>query len=130
MNVDAILARIVTGHPPTHEEMGFLLPELERRKVLIADTPQHCCKRIACFYQFRGRHFLWVGAHLGYRRTGRIKVPASAVPTANLPAGFVALTRCRQCGDSFVLWLEPVGRTIIIQRRPPPIWTELAGPDV
>jgi hypothetical protein len=124
-NVDAILGRIGTENPPTHREMGFLLPELERRKVLIADTPQHCCKRIACFYQFRGQQYLWVGAHLGYGHTGKIKLPESAVPTANLPAGFVALTRCRQCGDSFVLWLDP-GRTIVIQRRPAPIWTEVA----
>src|SRR5215212_4380582 len=107
-NVDAILARIGTAHPPTYEDMGFLLPELERRKVLIADSPGYCCgnKRIACSYQFRGERFLWVCAHIGYGEAGKTKVPALAVPSAVLPVGLVAITRCRQCGHGWALTLD------------------------
>jgi hypothetical protein len=129
VNVDAILARIDTEHAPTHEEMGFLLPELERRKVLIADAPGHCCgsKRIACFYQFRGKQFLWVCAHIGYGQAGKVKVPALAVPTAVLPVGLVAITRCRQCGHGWALTLDPERTSITSNKLPPPIWAEVAG---
>jgi len=125
VNVNTILARIGTEHPPTYTEMGFLLPELERRKILIADTPQFCCgKRIACFYRFRDQQFLWACAHHGYGQEGKIKVPAAAILTAPLPIGVAIITWCRRCGDSFFLVVEP-DRTVNIHRQQPPIWTQV-----
>jgi hypothetical protein len=93
---------------------------------LIADTPQYCHgNRITCFYQFRGKQYVWFCAHLGYGQTGKIKVPAKAARTADLFAGLIALTRCRKCGDSFHFCMEP-DRTIWPLREPPPTFAEVA----
>jgi hypothetical protein len=129
VNVDDILARIDSEQPPTYTEMGVLLPELEQRNVLIADTPEYCHgKRLACFYQFRGQQFLWICAHVGYGQAGKVKVPAAAVSTAYLPVGIVALTTCKRCGHGYLLAND---RThITVSKQPRPIWTEVAGPDM
>lgn len=120
--MDAILAHIDSA---TSAEMGYLLPELERRKILVADTPLYCHgNRITCFYRFRGQQFLWACAHIGHDQTGRIKVPARAAATAALQTGLIALTRCRRCGDGFALIME-TDRSITPHRGPSPTFTEV-----
>jgi hypothetical protein len=128
VNVDAILTRIDTEQKATYAEMGFLLPELERKRKLIADTPQYCHgDRIACFYQFRGRQYVWFCAHVSYGQDGRIKIPAKAVRTADMPVGWFAVTRCRRCGDSFHFFMQQ-DRTIMRHRDVPSTFAQVADP--
>ena len=75
-----ILARIDAGLPASHEELGYLLPELEQRGRIKAKMVQRCCNKIfARICHFRGRELLWVGGQLGYAQTGIVKVPPRAV---------------------------------------------------
>ena len=73
MTMDAldILARLDADQPVTFRELGYLLPELERRRHLkVERAERHCNKIFARSYRYRGRQFLWVGPHLGNYETG------------------------------------------------------------
>jgi hypothetical protein len=101
-----ILARIDDGQPVTHEELGYLLPELERRgHIKVERVERHCKKIFARTYRYRGRQFLWAGGHLGNYQTGIAPVPAAAceiTPDLKTPT-FLAVTTCRKCRCGLVL---------------------------
>lgn len=126
MDIEKILSKLDAGEKISHAEWGELLPELARRKTLIADTPQYCCgKLLTCFYKFRGKQqFLWVAGHVGHDQAGRTKVPARAASTAKMAAGFITVTRCRQCGDSFILVME-ADRSISVRRGESPTFARV-----
>jgi hypothetical protein len=117
-----ILARIDGGQPATGQELGYLLPELERRGHIKVEMVERCCKKISArIYRYRGRQFLWVGGHLGNYPTGIAPVPAVAgaiTPDLKTPT-FLAITTCRKCGCGLVLILESP-MTIRIVPGPPP----------
>jgi hypothetical protein len=117
-----ILARIDCGQPVTPQEIGYLLPELERRGRIKVETVERCCKKIfARIYRYRGRQVLWVGAHLGNYQTGIAQAPAAAFeiqPNLKTPT-FLAVTTCRKCRRGLVLALDsPI--TITVIPSPPP----------
>jgi hypothetical protein len=122
-----ILARIDAGQPATSKELGYLLPELERRGHLKVERVECCCKKIfARAYRYRGRQFLWVGAHLGNYESGIAAVKASAMeitPNIQTPT-FLAVTTCKKCRRGLVLFLESP-MTIRIVPGPPPTFTRL-----
>jgi hypothetical protein len=117
-----ILARLDGGQPVTGEELGYLLPEFERRGHIKVDMVQRCCKKIfARAYRYRGRQFLWVGGHLGNYQTGIAPVPAVAgeiTPGLKLPL-FLAITTCRKCRRGLVLVLESPMTITVIPGAPP-----------
>jgi hypothetical protein len=124
-----ILERWDTGELISYEELGFLLPYLARKKQLVADTPQWChTTLITCFYHLRGVQFVWAAAHQAQDQDGRrIKLSAKALPTAQIPVGWFAVTRCRDCGDGFHLIMKP-DRSISILRGSAPTFAKLAEP--
>jgi hypothetical protein len=75
-----ILARFDAGQPVTPRELGYLLPELERRGHLeVWRTERHCNRVFARSYRYGGRQFLWVGPHLGNYEYGIAQVKAAAM---------------------------------------------------
>jgi hypothetical protein len=122
-----ILARIDAGEPATARELGYLLPELERRRLLKVERVERCCERIfARSYRYRGRQFLWVGPHLGNYESGIAQVKAAAfelTPAIQTPT-FLAVTTCRKCRRGLVLFLE-YPMTIRIVPGPPPTFTKV-----
>ena len=122
-----ILARIDAGQPATGQELGYLLPELERRGHLKVERVERCCERIfARSYRYRGRQFLWVGPHLGNYESGIAQVKAAAfelTPAIQTPT-FLAVTTCRKCRRGLVLFLE-YPMTIRIVPGPPPTFTKV-----
>ena len=129
MDVTAILARIDAGKQVTCAELGYLLPELERRGAIDVEMAARCCKKIfARIYRYRGKQLLWVGRHRGYYPDGIGLVPALAgviTPDMVTPA-LAAITCCWQCGQSWRLILE-APMTVGLLPGPPPIFTEVAG---
>ena len=95
-----ILARFDDGKPVTETELGYLLPELERRgHVKKAYAVQHCCdKAVARIYRFRGNQVLWFARKLGYAQSGVVKVPAWAKIIPAQMGGYLGTTTCRSCG--------------------------------
>jgi hypothetical protein len=117
-----ILARIDCGQPVTPQELGYLLPELERRGRIKVEMVERCCNRIfARTYRYRGRQVLWVAAHLGNSQTGIAQAPAAAFaipPNLKTPT-FLAVTTCKECRGGLVLALgSPM--TITVIPSPPP----------
>ena len=137
-----ILVRIDAGQPATARELGYLLPELERRGHLEVEKAERCCNKIfARSYRYRGRLFLWVGPHVGNYETGIAQVKAAAfeiTPNIQTPT-LLAVTTCRKCRRGLVLFLESVTcslthkqnsenrltGTIRIVPSPPPTFTRL-----
>ena len=117
-----ILARIDSCQPATGQELGYLLPELERRgHIKVERVERHCKKIFERTYRYRSRQFLWVGGHLGNYQTGIGPVPAVAgeiTPDLKLPS-FLAVTTCRKCRCGLVLVLESP-MTITVIPGPPP----------
>jgi hypothetical protein len=117
-----ILARIDGGQPVTGQELGYLLPELERRGHIKVEMVERCCKKIfARMYRHRRRLFLWVGGHLGNYQSGIAPVPAVAgeiTPDLKTPS-FLAVTTCRKCRRGLVLILESPMTIRIVPGRPP-----------
>jgi hypothetical protein len=122
MDAIDILARIDGGQPVTPQELGYLLPELERRGHLKVELVERCCKKVfARIYRYRGRQILWVAGHLGNYQTGIAQVPAAAfaiTPDLKTPT-FLAVTTCKKCRRGLVLLMESPP-TITIVPSPPP----------
>ena len=121
-----ILARIDAGQPVTHEELGYLLPELERRgHAQKAYTAQHCCDRaVARIYRFRGRQVLWICGQLGYNQTGIVKVPPRAVVLTDKPPGFhlhgyISTTTCKKCGRGWHFFRDSLTEIAVVPGAPP-----------
>jgi hypothetical protein len=120
-----ILARIDAGLPASHEELGYLLSELEQRGRIKAKMVQRCCNKIfARIYHFRGRELLWVGGQLGYAQTGIVKVPPRAVILTATPPGFqlhgyISTTTCRKCGRGWHLFRDSLTEIAAIPGVPP-----------
>jgi hypothetical protein len=120
-----ILARIDGGQPVTHEELGYFLPELERRGHIKAEMVRRCCAKIFVrIYRFRGRQFLWVGGQLGYHQTGIVKVPPRAVILTAMPPGFqlhgyISTITCRKCGRGWHFFRDSLTEIAVIPGAPP-----------
>ena len=117
-----ILARIDAGQPATPRELGYLLPELERRGHLKVERAERHCNRVfARSYRYGGKQFLWVGPHLGNYEYGIAQVKAAAMeitPDIQTPT-FLAVTTCRECRCGLVLFLESPMIIRIVPGVPP-----------
>ena len=117
-----ILARLDGGHPVTPRELGYLLPELERRGHLkVEKVERHCNKIFARSYCYSDRHFLWVASHLGNYEYGIAQVKAAAMeitPDIQTPT-FLAVTTCKECRCGLVLFLESPMIIRIVPGVPP-----------
>ena len=122
-----ILARIGDSQPVTGQELGYLLPELERRRLLkVEKVERHCNRIFARSYRYRGRQFLWVAPHLGNYESGIAQVKAAAfeiTPDIQTPT-FLAVTTCRECRRGLVLSLDSP-MTIGILLGAPPTFTRI-----
>ena len=117
-----ILARFDGGQPITPRELGYLLPELDRRgRLKVERAERHCNRVFARSYRYGGRQFLWVGPHLGNYEYGIAQVKAAAMeitPDIQTPT-FLAVTTCRECRCGLVLFLESPMIIRIVPGPPP-----------
>ena len=117
-----ILARLDGGQPVTPRELGYLLPELERRRLLkVEKVERHCNIIFARSYRYSDRQFLWVAPHLGNYESGIAQVKAAAfeiTPDMQTPT-FLAVTTCRECRRGLVLFLESPMIIRIVPGPPP-----------
>jgi hypothetical protein len=110
VEITEILARVDAGEAVTSQELGYLLPELARRKVTVANHIQRCCTLIfSCTYEYRGGWYLWLCGHAGQTQSGIARIPAVAIHLTHdrFTSSMAGLTRCRRCGRGKMLILDP-----------------------
>ena len=117
-----ILARIDAGQPATPRELGYLLPELERRGHLKVERAERHCNRVfARSYRYGDRQFLWVGPHVGNYEYGIAQVKAAAMeitPDIHTPT-FWPSRPAGKCRCGLVLFLESPMIIRIVPGVPP-----------
>jgi hypothetical protein len=101
-------------------EIAAQLRELERQRVISAETVQRCCNRIfARYYRYQGGHWLWVAGFLGYTQSGITPIPPVAIAIIPAMRGYVANTICKKCGRGLFLVLDgPMSITMIASSPP------------